>query len=68
MLSFDQVMRACERKVEDDVSSQASQHIVQTENFIGANILFGKAIGNSIHEALYHRRIPIHFLQGKERG
>lgn len=68
MLSINQVMRAREGKVEDDVSSQASQHIVHTQDFTCTNIFFSEATRNFIDEALKYRRTTLHSLQGKERG
>lgn len=68
MLGINHVMRACEGKVEDGVSSQASQHIVQTESFTCTSIFFSEATRNSINKALNHGRITVHSLQGKERG
>ena len=68
MLSVDQVVRACEGEVHDDVSSQASKHVVQTEDFARTNVFFTEATRYFIDEALKHRPMALHSLQGKERG
>ena len=68
ILSIGQVMRTRESKVHDDVSRQASKHVVQTENFVCRNIFFCEASGDFVDKSLKHWRMTLHSLQGKDRG